>query len=869
MNDRVSPIVTTVSALREQPVVYLHVAVFLPPSPARGQTQPRVISDAHWRLVNFQGQESISDHFEYELELHGNSAEHGEDIVFHEVLGCPVSVGLHYAALNDYGEQPTREESGQWFSAALQQQDEPARLVPFNGVVAAFSVEQPGVYRITMRPALWKLTLTNAYRIYTQLTVREVLEKLLRQHGVAFSLDGLDGKDNLALTRRQDWLQAGETDYDFMRRLMSKAHIYYFYVSSTTQHIVTFANRPAYPPALPSGQALRYCYTGADELGLAQADVISEYRLQQSLGSSAVCSVLTREEAAWESDAVAGHQNFYANSKAVPGELPFHQYLIYQYGGSHSEVDHYAQATQDTLDASNVQFSGASYCPWLRAGYHFSVTQFPRSGQMPLQVRPELEGRAFVATQVQHQATLDGGYTNKFQAVYSTGLVTPFSIQETQQGSVLAVVVAHDGEAAPIGWRYYEKDKFFPAQQLISDSLSHPPGLLAQGVYVRFSSASEDSAPVWVKLAAHMQTVPEIGVSVMVTRAQDQSELPEIQSIIQANGSKVIMPSGWTANTNVGSSYSTGYGDGKSIRFGLKSAANLDHAVAIINQQYDDGQFRESSYSQGASYSYATSENGKNGILSKSDSFGSTYSEHHGAESQGLTVFDNTVNISTVKEKQKSESEVAEADNKTITGKQTNTSLTGESHSTEMVGVQMSTSATLSATSASMTGMRVNASLEGVSNNTSLTGISASQSLVGLSSQISATGSSDSVSVTGASTHVALTGVDTGTNLVGANTSVSLTGSSTTTSLVGQQTEVSVTGVSNRVNVVGQSTTVSVTGDSMDISMSGDSTSVAIKGSTLDVVDTASSLSLHITASSLVLEVPGLKLEIQDLSMYL
>ena len=127
----------------------------------------------------------------------------------------------------------------------------------------------------------------------------------------------------------------------------------------------------------------------------------------------------------------------------------------------------------------------------------------------------------------------------------------------------------------------------------------------------------------------------------------------------------------------------------------------------------------------------------------------------------------------------------------------------------------------------------------------------------------------DSVSVTGASTHVALTGVDTGTNLVGANTSVSLTGSSTTTSLVGQQTEVSVTGVSNRVNVVGQSTTVSVTGDSMDISMSGDSTSVAIKGSTLDVVDTASSLSLHITASSLVLEVPGLKLEIQDLSMYL
>ena len=47
---------------------------------------------------------------------------------------------------------------------------------------------------------------------------------------------------------------------------------------------------------------------------------------------------------------------------------------------------------------------------------------------------------------------------------------------------------------------------------------------------MRFSTDDEDSEPVWVKLAPSMQTVPEIGVTVLVTRAQDESELPEIQS---------------------------------------------------------------------------------------------------------------------------------------------------------------------------------------------------------------------------------------------------------------------------------------------------------------------------------------------------
>ncbi|WP_431094982.1 contractile injection system protein, VgrG/Pvc8 family [Polaromonas aquatica] len=880
MNDRVAGMTTALASLSPAPVVYLHVALFLEAG--------AILGDGSFRLVSFKGQESISDHFEYELELHGNSdPESGLELAFDDLLGRPVTVGVHYPVLDDQ-QQPTREEANEWFDQAVHGQDEGARLSLFNGIVASFSMEQPGVYRATMRPALWKLTLTNNYCIHRQLNVRDAIAGVLRKHNVDFSVAALVGSGNLAVARQQDWLQAGETDYEFVRRLMSKAHIYYFYVSTGTSHTVVFANRPVYPEALPDGKPLRYCGTQEDTLGLAQPDMIGDYRFQQSLASSAVASVFTREEAAWESDAVAGFQSFHAQTKPAPGALPFNQYQIYQYGCSDVEVDHYARATQDTLDTGSRQFSGSSYCPYLHCGHRFSVTQEVRSGQWPPQVRPQLEGMSFVATQVQHEATLDGSYSNRFQATDAQGLVTPFSIQETQQGSVLASVVSGGSQGvAPVGWRYMQKDNFDPETSRVVDSEGIAPVLEAQGVYVRFSTSqdifSPDGAdpaePVWVKLAAHMQTVPEIGATVIITRAQDQSELPEIQSIIQANGTKVIMPSGWTANTNVGSSYSTAYGDGKSIRFGLRSDADLDNAVAIVSQQYDSGKFRESSYSQGATYGYSTSEDGANGLLSQSDSFGSTHSTHKGAESWSSTEFGTTTNHSLVTgsatNTSKTEGTLSNTTsqnlvfNTTTTASQISESFTVSSVNLDVTGQHFSTSAVGMAVSASATGVRLSGSMEGMSSSSSMVGLSDSDSVVGMSMQTSATGSSSNVAVTLASDHVSMTLVDTGTNLVGVSSSTSMTGASTAMNLVGAHNEVSLTGLSSRVSLTGQSNSVSVLGSSTDISLSGDTTAISMKGASTSIEMTGAGILVQLTALQASMQITGLSLTITELKIYL
>lgn len=671
-------IATAVAALQRPTLVYLHVAMFL----ANGQ----VLGDETFRLVAFQGQEGISEPFEYDLELHGNSSPQGQAIAFDAILGQPVTFAVHQPARDAQDRQPTRKEANAWFAQALAGEDHGTQLAFFNGIAAGVAMERPGVYRLTVRPALWRLTLTNRYHVHAGMNVRDVIKGLLQLHCIPFSVDALMGSDNLAVTRVQDWLQAGESDYDFLVRVMGKAHVYFFFVPAPRSHQVVFANRPAYPQALPGGRPLHYCSTDSSELGRAQSDVVTDYRYQQTLTSSGVATVLTRQQAAWEVDELPTFSSFQAQAGAAAGALPFHQALTVQYGGSQAEADAHARSTQDALDTASREFSGSSGCAFLRCGHQFQLTQYPRQRQSPDPVDPALEGLKLVAVHVEHQASLDGSYGNTFRSVPAGGLVTPVTLQDTQQGSLLGVVVAGSKGAAPADWNHFDDGAFDPEGSDLSDSEATHPTVHAQGVRVRFATDPADSAGTWIKLSASMHTAPEIGAMVLVSRAQDESELPEVQNMVEANGSKVVKPSGWAANTSVGNNWSTSYGDALSVRFGAASPADLADAVAKVSGKYRAGGWRECSYAKGASYSYASADSGEAGVLSRSESFGSAYSEHHGAESSSTTVFGSTDNDSTVTGTARSNTKIGANASMSLIGNQDEMSVVGESNRMSVVG---------------------------------------------------------------------------------------------------------------------------------------------------------------------------------------
>ena len=768
-----------------------------------------VLDNNVFRLTSFQGQESVSGFYQFDLELHGNTEPKDNlTLRFDDIVGRPVRVDVY----------------GRWSNGDTH------RKSAFHGIVAGVVMQEPGVYHITMRPALWKLSLTNRYRIHTNKSVKDLIGDLLAQHKISCDLSGLDGKDNPAVARVQDWLQAGETDYAMIERLMGKAHIYYYFVHTPTATKVVFANRPKYEKVMGDGGSLRYTYTDEEALGLHEEDVISQYSYQQNMVSSGVVGTFTRQEHAWEHDTVPVFYSYRwpATDKDL-GELPFHYYRIYQYGCNDKEVKYYTDATSDTLATSSTQFSGSSYCPYFHVGYQFFVAG-PRgpNGNAPW-VRPTLQGQWFVLTQVKHSASLDGVYQNQFEATEATGLITPFSIQDTHQGMILAKVVAGDQGTAPNDWRYYTKQNFDPEHNRFLDKDADPSTFHAKGVYVRFSTDKDQDSKVWVKLAPHMQTVPEIGVTVLVARASDESELPEIQSIVQANGSRVVTPSRWTANTHVGSSYSTNYGDGKSIRYGRTSQPDLDKAIGIINKEYDTGQFRDASFSQGAGYSYSTSENGRNGILSKSESYGSTYNHFEAAETKNYSDVDNSYN--------ESHGKVSE-NYSTINGRTFNQSTvngSSESHSVNN-GSVLNTSA--------VNGVETNISSRMVVNSSSVTVASTGLNTTILNNSINTTamnnsfntmGMQNEIGMTGISNSMSMVGMSNGLHVAGATSQISVTGDSSSVSVTGAEDGVSVTGLSDRITVVASATNIGVTGVSTGVNVTGSSTSVGVTGANTGV----------------------------------
>ena len=835
------------SGQADSPLLYLHCAI----SMAGNQW----LGDETFRLLSFEGQESVSEPFDFQLQLRGNTDPRGgRPLTFDALIGRPVTVGINRPAQDGPPDAAAR------FAQALRTGSAPSMTL-YNGMVSSFAMDEPGVYRIGMKPALWRLALTNRYVVHAQKSVRDVIADLMRQHYIDFSLDAVSGEDNIALARVQDWLQAGESDFEFLRRMMSKAQIYYYFRHTGNGHTVVFANRPAYLQAFD--RPLRYTHTAIDELGLQMDDVVFQYSYQQSLTSTGVSGRFVHQENAPDEDPVPTFQTFDAFTPADPGELPFNQYRTYQYGMSSGTVRQYIRTTASSMAASARQLSGSSTCSGFRVGSQFTLSGEMAQGTSPSPVRPSLEGKAFVLSKVQHKASADGGYTNQFEATDAAAMLTAFSVQDTQQGGILAKVVDKAGRG-PTDWRYYEPANFDPATSRLHDSQAAPPNLLAKGVYVQFSTPGSPQEPVWVKLSASMNSVPEIGVTVLVTRASDESELPEVQQIVAPNGSLVVTPSGWTANTHVGSNYSTSYGDGQSIRFGLHSAYDLDRAVGIVNGAYETGQYRDTSYQQGASYGYSTSEDGANGLLSRSESYGSTYNTQEAAITWNKSTVGESTSYSTITDTYAEDTVLGTATrvsnthvskSTSFTGQQEGTTTVGENTSTELMGRTTSTSATGMSSATSLVGLTDQVSMTGVRSETSVTGMSTGTSVTGVTQQVSATGSRDETSVTGQSNQINVTGISSGTTVTGAQTQISVTGTGADIGVVGSTSRISVTGSSTGVTVTGSSTDVNVTGDEMRVGVHGSSTSVDITGVGTSVTLAAARISLDIVGLSVSIPV--------------
>ncbi|QNM95345.1 hypothetical protein H9L41_15910 [Chitinimonas koreensis] len=608
-----------------------------------------------------------------------------------------------------------------------------------------------------------------------------------------------------------------------------------------------------------------------------QFDVISDYRYRQNLNIGAVRAVFTRQYEAWQVEGVPPILQFDAAPVDLPpvggadSERVFHQHKVYQYGSDKLEAERFARMTGQASRSAASQLSGESFCALFRAGYRFAMSEDQMAGSSPMPVRPTLNGKEFVLTKVEHEASLDGGYKNKFEASETDGLLSAFSLADTQQGSVLATVVDYPDHHTPRSWRFYEKSDFAPQTQ---DYLDHDSGqsqVTAQGVYVRLAT-DPDGTRRWVKLAAHMQTAPEIGAQVIVSRANDESELPELQQIVQAGGTRAVTPLesnsplSWTASTHVGNSYGARYSDGVNVSFGAKSDANLNRAVLIATNAYNTAKFRDTGYSQGANYGFSTAESAAAGasqdlaatygpygpaddILGVNESFGSSFSRSIGkvqssvanhrisysdsrfGKSESVLYVEQTTTSTSTHVGTVSNTTTMKADNlstqtvegvttstSTHTGTVTNTTtMKADNISTQTIGGATTSTSTHTGAVTNTTTMDSTSTTttthNGTVNNTTTVNATSNNTTThngSVNNFTTITGTSVSKNVIAVQSNSSAIGVNNSNDAVGLAANFSATGLSSAMSATGVSSHISLTGVDFKMNLFGVSEDISL-----------------------------------------------------------
>lgn len=169
--------------------------------------------------------EGISRLFSFELEL---IAENDKNIAFDALLGKKITVAL---------DSPISDS--RYFSGICSSVSQGERDMIFT------------TYRMDVVPEFWLLTRRSQSRIFQQMTVPDILKKVLQ--GLKFT-----PKLEKQYEPRDYCVQYRETDFDFASRLMEEEGIFYFFTHSKGDHTLILADSPSAFPPMPISNKVKY-----------------------------------------------------------------------------------------------------------------------------------------------------------------------------------------------------------------------------------------------------------------------------------------------------------------------------------------------------------------------------------------------------------------------------------------------------------------------------------------------------------------------------------------------------------------------------------------------------------------------------------
>ncbi len=167
-------------------------------------------------LTGFTGKEGVSSLFSFELEL----LSENNSIVFQDIIGKNITITVMLPNGNERY---------------------------FNGIVSSFTHNSGkeedlfSSYTAIMVPWLWLLTKTIDSRIFQNLSVPDIIEKVFQRHGFSdYDLRLAGQYDPIEYS-----VQYRETDFDFISRLLEDEGIYYFFKHEEKKHTMVITDSQA------------------------------------------------------------------------------------------------------------------------------------------------------------------------------------------------------------------------------------------------------------------------------------------------------------------------------------------------------------------------------------------------------------------------------------------------------------------------------------------------------------------------------------------------------------------------------------------------------------------------------------------------
>lgn len=357
-------------------------------------------------VASFSGAEGISRLFSFDVEL----LSENNNIDFSQIIGKAVTINLRLA-----------DGSDRYFHGIVSRFSQYARK---GGTAMHLST-----YRTTLVPWTWLLTRTTDSRIFQNMSVPEIIEKIFKEKSFSdFSMEVQETHD-----KRVYCVQYRETDFNFISRLMEDEGIYYYFTHEQNKHTMVIADTPGKHKKISSKVRYQFTFGNVDE------DTITELGKAQEIQAGKY----TLYDYNFEMPKTRLDSSVESQQKVGPGEREF-----YDYPGGYSAKaagDRTSRLRMEEEEARITMISGAGSYRAFNSGYRFALSE---------SVRSDMNDKDYVLTSIEHSGTQgwedesDFSYTNRFTCVpHSTPFRPPrITPKPIVHGSQTATVVGKAGE---------------------------------------------------------------------------------------------------------------------------------------------------------------------------------------------------------------------------------------------------------------------------------------------------------------------------------------------------------------------------------------------------------------------------------------